>query len=261
MSERIFPWGAWLPLIVIAVINGFILISIAVFAFIYKKRDKNAEILERVHHPPTKLLNKFIREWWMWFDKPLEGLIIKVRVSPNMLTFISLVTSIFAGYFFHRGWIGAGGWFVIISGIFDYLDGRIARALKMESASGAFYDSTLDRYSESFAFLGLMSYYRDNWMFYVVMAAYLGSMMVSYTRARGEGLGVSCKIGAMQRTERVVYLGAGAAFSPLVTHLTAFWFDEPRHYLLIAAIILIAVITNITAVRRLLYIMDKLKDK
>ncbi len=260
MTERIFPWDAWLPVLIIAIINGFFLISIGVFAFIYWKRDKAVEILDH-SHPPTRLLNRFIREWWMWFDKPFEDFLIKIRVSPNLVTFFSLVTSIFAGYFFHRGWFGAGGWFVIISGIFDYLDGRVARVLKMESKSGAFYDSTLDRYSESFAFLGLMSYFRDSWMLYVVMAAYLGAIMVSYTRARGEGLGVSCTIGTMQRTERVVCLGAGATFSPLVMYLTAPWFNEPRQYLLIIAIIFIAVMANITALRRLFYIMEKLKEK
>ncbi|UCD84491.1 MAG: CDP-alcohol phosphatidyltransferase family protein [Deltaproteobacteria bacterium] len=259
MTERIFHWDAWLPVLVIAIINGIFLLSIFVFALFYWKKNKeeDEEVLE---YPPSKLLNRFIREWWMWFDTPFEILLIKARVTPNLVTFFSLVASMFAGYFFHRGWFGSGGWFVLISGILDYLDGRIARKMKMDSKAGAFYDSTLDRYSESFAFFGLMSYYRDDWMLYVVMFAYLGSMMVSYTRARGESLGVGARIGIMQRTERVVYLGAGATFSPLVMYLTAPWFDEPRQYLLIAAIIFIAVMANMTALRRLFYIMRKLKD-
>ena len=94
-----------------------------------------------------------------------------------------------SGGFFAVGNFGAGGWLYLLTGILDILDGRIARATGKVSASGAYFDSVMDRYAEIIVFAGFAYFYRDSWVLFLVLAASLGSIMVSYTRARGESLG------------------------------------------------------------------------
>jgi CDP-diacylglycerol--glycerol-3-phosphate 3-phosphatidyltransferase len=121
----------------------------------------------------------------------------------------------------------------------------------MASKFGAFYDSTLDRISEIVVFLGLLSLYNryarewaDVWMVYVIVAALAGSLMVSYTRARAEGLGLDCKVGLMQRPERVVLLGLGSLSFGLM------W----QGLVLKIAIVVVAVLSNLTAVQRIVWV-------
>lgn len=130
-------------------------------------------------------------------------------------------------------------------------DGQVARVSGMASKFGAFYDSTLDRISEIVVFLGLLSLYNRNgadlgdvWMVYVLFLAMAGSLMVSYTRARAEGLGLDCKVGLMQRPARVLLLGLGSLSFGLM------W----GGLVLNMVIVLVAVFTNVTAVQRILWV-------
>src|SRR5437899_5619234 len=136
------------------------------------------------------------------------------RISPNILTFIGLVINIVAAVLF--GYAGAenqqrmflyAGLVIIGAGIFDMVDGRVARATGQVTQFGAFFDSVIDRYSDVALFFGLLVYYaRANRFFYLVLTALVmvTSVMVSYTRARAESLIGSCKVGCMERPERVV---------------------------------------------------------
>ncbi|HVP43147.1 MAG TPA: CDP-alcohol phosphatidyltransferase family protein [Terriglobales bacterium] len=168
------------------------------------------------------------------------------RINPNYLTFIGLVINIIAavlfGYatgentqrlFFYAGLV------IIAAGIFDMVDGRVARATGQVTAFGGFFDSVIDRYSDVALFFGLLVYYaRANRFFYVVLVAFVmtSSVMVSYARARAETLIGSCKVGFMERPERIVLVLIGALFNRMAPVL---W--------------VIAVISTFTVIHRISY--------
>jgi CDP-diacylglycerol--glycerol-3-phosphate 3-phosphatidyltransferase len=157
--------------------------------------------------------------------KIVDGLAL-TRISPNTLTFIGLLINVVAALIFGfassdnnqpRRFLYAG--LVIIgAGIFDMVDGRVARATNQVTVFGAFFDSVIDRYSDVAIFFGLLVYYaRANRFFYVVMVAFVmtTSVMVSYTRARAESLIPSCKVGFMERPERIVLVIIGALWNKM----------------------------------------------
>jgi len=144
------------------------------------------------------------------------------KISPNWLTFIGLIINIIAAVFFgaarvdnHVRMFFYGGLVIIGAGIFDMVDGRVARATNQVTQFGGFFDSVIDRYSDVAIFFGLLVYYaRANRFFYLVLVAIVmvSSLMVSYTRARAESLIGSCKVGFMERPERIVLVILGALF-------------------------------------------------
>ena len=168
---------------------------------------------------------------WL-LQKIVNGLALS-RISPNTLTFIGLLINIVAAIFFgyartsnaDRMFVYAG--LVIIgAGIFDMVDGRVARQTNQVSVFGAFFDSVIDRYSDVALFFGLLVFYaRGNRFFYVVLVAFVmtASLMVSYTRARAEALIGSCKVGFMERPERVVLIILGALFNRWGVMAPALW--------------------------------------
>jgi CDP-diacylglycerol--glycerol-3-phosphate 3-phosphatidyltransferase len=134
-------------------------------------------------------------------------------IHPNVLTFIGLVVNLWAAVLFAAGRFQAAGAVMILAGIFDMTDGRVARAQGRVTTFGGFFDSVIDRYSDLVLFLGLLVYYaRVNRFFYAVLVgvAMSGSVMVSYARARAESLIPSCKAGFWERPERIVLLILGA---------------------------------------------------
>ena len=182
---------------------------------------------------------------------PLVSWLIRNGVHPNALTTAGFAVTLAAGLFFHQDHVRTAGLFVLLGGFFDLLDGRVARESGLASKFGSFYDSTLDRISEIVVYLGLASLYNnirpdleDVAMVYVVMLAMGGSLMVSYTRARAQGLGLDCKVGLMQRPERVVLLGVASMFFGL----------DFNGLFLDLVIILVAVLTNITAIHRIVWV-------
>ncbi len=206
----------------------------------------------------TKSLSRFLKEYWYWCTSPFVNLMVKLHVTPNVLTVWGFVVSCVAAYFFHLGMVGAGGWFMIFGATFDMFDGHIARLTGKASKSGAFFDSVMDRFCEGVVFLGLASYYRNSWILSFVILGLVGSMMVSYTRARGEGVGVDVKSGIMQRPERIVYLGVGSVFSPICAYFLRPLWPVSLDFLTIGAILLIAIMTNITALHRMGVVMRSL---
>jgi phosphatidylglycerophosphate synthase len=154
---------------------------------------------------------------------PLVRLLIKAGLTPNMVTTIGLVLNIGVAIIFISGaeegkrgdlrYVGWAGGLILFAGLFDMLDGQVARLGNMSSPFGALYDSVLDRYSELILFLGICYYLVAHHYFLSSLFAFIGligSMMVSYTRARAEGLGIECKDGLMQRPERVIIVGVSA---------------------------------------------------
>jgi CDP-diacylglycerol---glycerol-3-phosphate 3-phosphatidyltransferase len=147
----------------------------------------------------------FLVHWLMWLLSPAERLFVRLRLPPDLLNFAGLLAGLVGGIAIATGRLGVGGIAIIAGGLCDVLDGRLARALARDSAYGKFIDSTLDRFVEVFALLGFAVYLgqRPPGPF-LAAAAIGGSLLVSYTRARGESLGVTCKEGLMQRGERLV---------------------------------------------------------
>jgi len=175
----------------------------------------------------------------------LAYLFIKLKISPNAISLTALVAGMGAGLLFFLEKPLSAGLVIILCGIFDIIDGKVAASTKRTSLFGAIFDSTLDRYSEFFIYICLAAYFRNHWALWVAILAFLGSAMVSYTRARAEGLGIECKIGIMQRAERLVFLCLGSIIGSL-----ARIFDP----VMIAVLAVIALISNFTAFQRAFYV-------
>jgi len=144
------------------------------------------------------------------------GLIVRVltllRINPNFLTFTGVVISSWAAWHFGHGRLRTGALIVILAGLFDMLDGEVARRSRSETRFGAFYDSVIDRYSDIILLQGLMVWYaRQQRLGYVVLVGvvFMGAVMTSYARARAESLIETCKVGFMERPERIVLLIIG----------------------------------------------------
>jgi len=169
------------------------------------------------------------------------------KIHPNVLTFIGLMINIWAAWLFARAgsavdpkvdfrWAAV---VVICAGLFDMVDGRVARATSQVTRFGGFFDSVVDRYSDLALYMGLLVYYASiNRFFYIVLTAVVmtGSVMVSYTRARAENTIPKCKVGFLERPERIVLIIIGALFGRMA-----------------AALWVIAVLSNLTVIHRMIY--------
>jgi CDP-diacylglycerol--glycerol-3-phosphate 3-phosphatidyltransferase len=174
----------------------------------------------------------------------IARMLVGLGISPDMLTVAGFVGMCAIGIIIAAGFEAAGGVLIIVAGAFDALDGTLARLTGRVTKFGAFLDSTLDRWAESVLFLAIV--YRsvsiqDDFTAYLAVAALIGSLLVSYTRARAEGLGASIKGGWFTRLERMVVLVAGLI-------LTA-WLGQIA---LTIALAILAVFANLTAVQRIL---------
>ncbi len=175
------------------------------------------------------------------------------KINPNVLTFLGLVINIWAAWLFARAgnaespkvdfrWAGL---VLIGAGLFDMVDGRVARATDQVTAFGGFFDSVIDRYSDLAVFMGLLVYYASiNRYSYIVVTAIVmtGSVMISYTRARAENFIPKCKVGFLERPERVVLIIIGALFDKMAPVL---W--------------VMAVLSNLTVVHRMIYTWHECK--
>jgi phosphatidylglycerophosphate synthase len=242
-----------------AAITVFLMSALVVFCgrVIIYGMPSTDRVEQRGHSP---FIGKLLMEYWFWLFKPLERTIVKVRISPDAVTVFGTMLAGAAGVAFYNGYFVAGGWLMIFGGTMDILDGAVARALNMQSKAGAFLDSTLDRYAELFSLGGLVCYYSGTPFVTVVFMAVLGSTLVSYTRARAEASGVEAKMGNMQRAERVMYIGIGTAFSPVVANIFEPGAAKPMFYLAMIAISIVAFFSNTTALRRLFYTYKTLKN-
>lgn len=175
----------------------------------------------------------------------IVGALALSRVHPNVLTFIGLLINVWAAFVFAAGKFTMGGLILIGAGLFDMVDGRVARETNRVTRFGGFFDSVLDRYSDLGVLVGLLVYYASiNRFFYVVLTALVmtGTVMVSYTRARAENTIPRCKVGFLERPERVVLIIIGALFNRMAQVL---W--------------VIAILSNITVIHRMIYTWQEAK--
>jgi CDP-diacylglycerol--glycerol-3-phosphate 3-phosphatidyltransferase len=155
------------------------------------------------------LFGPFFARFLVWLIGPLERLLIG-RVSPNTVTAASVLLCGITGAAVALGHLPGAVWLYVFAGILDVLDGRIARQSNQQTPAGALLDSVSDRWGELLVFAGYIWFLRDSPWLVAVMSAVGGSMMVSYTRARAEGLGVALSGGVMQRAERIVLVAGGS---------------------------------------------------
>ena len=208
----------------------------------------------------TKLLSGGVKSWWVFLMRPIEDFLIERKFRPNVLTITTLIVSALAGWFFHLGMIFIAGVLLLAGSTFDIFDGRVARAQGLNSPKGAFFDSCVDRYSEVLIYLGLLSFFRDTFFIYIIFLVVSCSMMVSYTKARAEGLGIDCEVGIMQRAERVAYLGLLSAFNFLGNIVTFFMGLGNRDYLLKLSVIILFVFSLYTSIQRIVHVMSKIEE-
>ena len=198
---------------------------------------------------------------------PLVRGMIRIGITPNFITTMGLVLNFVAAiFFFYAGiyksddlsYVGWGGGIILFAGLFDMMDGRMARLGNKVTPFGALYDSVLDRYSELVTLFGIA--------YYLILQGYLlgsiltfmalmGSFMVSYVRARAEGIGLECKVGLMQRPERVVLTALGVISCGIFADVEAF---DPM-LILILSMAVIAILANVTAFWRIFHCYRLLK--
>jgi CDP-diacylglycerol---glycerol-3-phosphate 3-phosphatidyltransferase len=205
---------------------------------------------------PTRSANTPNRSWTSAFGRACGVLLQAIvnglaltRISPNVLTFMGLIintgAAVLFGFANEHNYVRLflyAGLVIIGAGIFDMVDGRVARQTDQVTVFGAFFDSVIDRYSDVVLFFGLLVFYaRGNRLFYVFLAAFvmITSLMVSYTRARAEALIGKCKVGFMERPERIVLIILGALFNRWGVMAPVLW--------------VLAVLSTITVIHRIRY--------
>jgi CDP-diacylglycerol--glycerol-3-phosphate 3-phosphatidyltransferase len=213
------------------------------------------------------------RERYLKIITPIGDFFARMGVHPNILSVLGLILSMAAGFIYSTGAFFWAAWVVLLAGILDTLDGHIARRMRKASPFGAYLDSTLDRYGEMFLFIGLACYFAGGvgpgpitgagtgghsspLTVLVIILAMTGSFMVSYAKARAEGLGVECKVGLMQRPERITLLIIGSLLGSI---------PAVGPVLLKFTLLLMALSTNFTAIHRMVHVrslfLKENKDK
>ena len=174
------------------------------------------------------------------FFLPLVRLLSRLRVHPSTVSVVGFIGVVLTGVILALGHLRMGGLLLALFGPLDAVDGMLARKTNQVSTFGAFLDSTLDRYAEIALFLGLIYYFLrlgNQWGVILCLLTLTGSLMVSYTRARAEGLGLSCKVGLFTRFERLLVLTVGLVFGGLIPIL-----------------VLLSLLTHFTALQRILHV-------
>ena len=184
---------------------------------------------------------------------------VAIGITANMVTLFGFVVNLIATFFFAKGYLVTGGILMLFGGSFDMIDGAVARAQSHLRASGALLDSVIDRYSEGFLFLGALIYfYGLESLLGIILAfcAWFGSILVSYVRARAEGLQITCKVGFMQRPERIILFGAGTLLQGLLWH--KFPSLQASGMILLCTLGILTLTSHITAIHRLIFSYQEL---
>ncbi len=196
-------------------------------------------------------LTAAVQQGYKATTRPLTEWLIRSGATPNAITTAAAAVVVASAVAFGLGWIRAGGALLLLSGILDTLDGDVARAAGKTTRFGAFYDSTLDRVGDGATFIGIATFLLTTPGVRVpvpgavlCMVAVLASLLVSYARARAEGLGLDCKVGVVQRAERIVLIGLPSTIVGA----------GPGGLVLLTIVALLALGSTITVVQRFLYV-------
>jgi CDP-diacylglycerol--glycerol-3-phosphate 3-phosphatidyltransferase len=232
---------------------GIALASMVLYAARGKKRDADQE------GKGAQLFlgfGDFLIHWFMWAIGPTVRLSLRLGLTPDFYNFAGLFLGVLTGVLIAGGRLELAGWAIALGGVCDILDGRIARLTGVASAYGDFVDSTFDRFVEVFAFLGFVVLLRAS-VYGALLAAtaMAGSILVSYTRARGEALGVTCAGGLMQRGERLVIMCLVCLLDPIASARLGWPPSRAIEWMLG----LMALTTFVTAAHRTVWIAVRLR--
>lgn len=211
--------------------------------------------------PRTELIPKSIKQKVRGMVRPIAEAFLKTGMTPNTMTVVGVVFSLVAAIFFALKILLWGGIFYLLAGVCDILDGAMARRSGQDSSYGAFLDSTLDRFAEAIALMGVMVYFHRmdiTPMIYITYLAVAGSLLVSYSKARSEGLGQECNVGWLERPERVTLVVAGTILGAIVG---AIWDVNGAHWGLTIAIGVVLVFSFVTVGQRMHYSYRGFKAK
>jgi CDP-diacylglycerol---glycerol-3-phosphate 3-phosphatidyltransferase len=233
-----------------------LIVTLTIFSFIYRRRPKDVTIPSFTH---KTFVGVFIREYGYWVTNPLIYIFIKLKFTPNTITLTAPFLAFLSGYFYYKGEFAFAGWILLFGGILDFMDGRLARATNQITEEGAFLDSNLDRYSDGIVFGGIALYFSNNmFMLIIVILSIIGIQITSYAKARAELSGVIAKVGLMQRTERYFLLVVVSIFYPFIMILLK-KHGITKEYPMIVVLILMAVLTNYTALVRIIYTFRQIR--
>lgn len=204
-----------------------------------------------------KLVTKSLERGFFAVTNPISEWLLRAHVRPNTLTTLGALLVVVSAVAYAFGWIRWGGVLLLASGVVDTFDGQVARRGGMVSKFGAFYDSTLDRVGDGATFIGIAAYllYAPDVAWRVetavlCMVAVLSSLLVSYARARAEGLGIDCKVGIVQRAERLLAIGVPSVLVGA----------GPRGIVLQVIVAVLAVLSTVTVVQRFVYVYRVTRD-
>ena len=229
------------------------ILSVPLFAIGAGRRGRDPR---EIDNRGSFVLGPFVRNWFYWFQGPVDRAALALGIGPLFFNLAGVFFGVLAGVLFAMGHLTLAGWSILLGGWADIVDGRIARALGIADERGAFLDSTLDRFAEFGAFVGLAVLFKESELALVLVTTALGgALLVSYARARGESVGVVCKIGIMQRAERLLLLGFGGILDPAVSA----WAGRGPGTLLIPVLAIIAVGTVWTSAYRTWWIAARLR--
>jgi CDP-diacylglycerol--glycerol-3-phosphate 3-phosphatidyltransferase len=186
------------------------------------------------------MFGEWLRDHTRWLVDPIASAMSRLGISPNWITVLGLLANVTVALLIVRGYLRMGGVLTVLASLFDAFDGALARASGQTSPFGAYLDSTLDRFSEAVVYLGLLLYYAQQGQpreMILIYATIVGSLMVSYARARAEGLGLQCKVGLLTRAERMCLLIVGLTAGIMPPMLWA-----------------LALLTNVTVVQRVVHV-------
>lgn len=251
LSSPALAWGPML--LILAVFLG----ALACFA-VATARHGLVQTERAMKLGGSPALGRFFIEYGLWIFRPAVRLAVRLRVHPDTISWLSLWLHVVAAFALSQGAFAMAGWVLLIGAACDSLDGSVARARQLSSDAGEVLDAVVDRWAEMVVFFGYAWYYRQDAIgFTAACAACAGAVMVSYARAKGESLQVDASMGMMQRHERATYLIVATIFSSLI-ELRWPSGTPPRHWLVLASLIVIAVFSNWTAIVRSRYIRQQL---
>lgn len=193
-----------------------------------KSTDRSAALSEKLRPKVAIIL------------QPIARGLLKLHLTPNVLTCLGLLLAVGVGIAAMNGQMLLAGILMLLSGPMDAIDGAVARQSGRQTSFGAFFDSTCDRYAEGFVLLGLSIYglaINDQRIVLLAFVAVWGSLLISYTRARAEGLGIECKVGLFTRLERVILISAMLILNQVLIGL-----------------IVLAILTHVTAIERIVHV-------
>lgn len=243
------------------IIPSLFLFSMLIFYIFQWRRNRvfDEEIWSR---GTSFFLGQFLRQWWMWLTSPIERMILLWKITPNQVTGLSVVVSLFSGISYAAGHFPLGGWLLFLSGFLDLLDGRIARRKNMVTMDGAFFDSFSDRVSEGLVYLGIVYYFRNSTLWLIIsVATMLSSQLISYAKARAEALGVECRVGWMQRPERIIYLAGVSTLEPILYHIINKPLGLGNYFFFRIVLLFLFIMTVVTAYQRAFHSIRFLREK